>query len=434
MKKQIKKIVMYFAIFILIVMGLVLTLVGTAKIPRQWIEKNIEDSSQYLSKNTEINYIKRKHPFMYLHIYADEVLLNIIYNINTETPLQAIIEAKHYQNGMGSLKQQMENKNLEANTEYMRYWHGSMVFVRPLLALLNIHGIYIINMIVLLVLMGILLFLLWKKKQKALLISVIVAFFMTGSIFVPFCLEYVWTYFIMLITSIIAIIIEKQGNRTLQLLFFITGITTCFLDFLSTEIITILVPLLLVFGIRYQEKRVKKIKDEIKEIIVFMLIWLVGYVGMWFAKWIIASVVLQVNAFDYVLDKAFIRVNGEVLRTTQQQILIGAIERNIMAIFPLNLIKNPYVLGSMPIVLIILFLIFKKEKRELTYMIPLLIIAIVPYVRYVVLANHSYLHYFFTFRSQFPVIMAIILTFVHGVDMKKMNQQIQIKQLTRKNR
>ena len=39
--------------------------------------------------------------------------------------------------------------------------------------------------------------------------------------------------------------------------------------------------------------------------------WGLAYVGMWFAKWIIASIVLKINAFDYVINEAIERICGD---------------------------------------------------------------------------------------------------------------------------
>ena len=53
-----------------------------------------------------------------------------------------------------------------ANMEYLRYWHGSLMIIRPLLAILNIEQIYIFNSIVLLALLALLVVLLVKNGFK----------------------------------------------------------------------------------------------------------------------------------------------------------------------------------------------------------------------------------------------------------------------------
>ena len=434
-KENVKEVFKYVIIFFSILILGVSLLVVTSKIPKEYIEKNIEESTPYLSKNTEINFIKRKHPFMWLHIYADEMLLNIIYNIDTSKPLESVLEAKYFDDGLASLKKQMEDKSQVANTEYIRYWHGSMIFIRPMLTIFDIHQIYIINAIIIGILTVVLLSILFKKKQKLLVILFAIAFAMTGSIFVPFCLEYTWVYMIMLITSIIAILIEKKknGNKNLKVVFFISGILTCFFDFLSAELLTILVPLTLILGIRIKERRLGSLKENLIFSISSIILWAIGYFEMWIAKWILASIVLNINALDFVVDKALVRVNGAYEFENISEIYREAIPKNIFSLFPLNLLKEKFLLIYFLVIAVIAFLVLKKDKKELKNIVPFLIILILPYIRYIILANHSYRHYFFTFREQFSTIICIILIFIYGIDKNKFKREIKLKKKDRKN-
>ena len=434
-KENVKEVFKYVIIFFSILILGVSLLVVTSKIPKEYIEKNIEESTPYLSKNTEINFMKRKHPFMWLHIYADEMLLNIIYNIDTSKPLESVLEAKYFDDGLASLKKQMEDKSQVANTEYIRYWHGSMIFIRPMLTVFNIHQIYIINAIIIGILTVVLLSILFKKKQKLLVVLFIIAFAMTGSIFVPFCLEYTWIYMIMLITSIIAILIEKKknGNKNLKVAFFISGILTCFFDFLSAELLTILVPLTLILGIRIKERRLGSLKENLIFSISSIILWAIGYFGMWIAKWILASIVLNINALDFVVDKALVRVNGAYEFENISEIYREAIPKNIFSLFPLNLLKEKFLLIYFLVIAVIAFLVLKKNKKELKNIVPFLIILILPYIRYIVLANHSYRHYFFTFREQFSTTICFILIFIYGIDKNKFKREIKLKKKDRKN-
>ena len=76
---------------------------------------------------------------------------------------------------------------------------------------MDLEEIYIFNATILIILLIVLLSLLFKKKAIALGISLIIGLTITASAFVPFCLEYTWTYYIMLISSILAVLwIDKQ--------------------------------------------------------------------------------------------------------------------------------------------------------------------------------------------------------------------------------
>ena len=440
MKEIIKYIIIFF-VTLIILFGL---LVITAKIPRELISDNIKESTSEFPTSSEIDKVVIKRDYTYRHIYADAMLLNIIYCIDTSKPVQAVMEAKYY----SELKEIVNNfdqkeevsKSIsydfnelvdgkhEGNQQYIRYWHGSMSIIRPLLVFLNLKQIYILNFIIITVLTIILLIMLIKTKINELVVAFIISLIMCFVITVPFCLEYTWTYMIMLIASILAIILEKRGKK-LNILFFVTGIITCYLDFLSTELLTFMVPILLILVIRYKQNRLTNFKEGFKFLVISTILWGIGYIGMWFAKWILASIILKINAFDYVIDNAIERINGgntAIIRT--DNIYIRAIVDNLLTLFPINIQKRVERLYFIPVIIIIFVLVFIKKKnwRELWFPALLLIIAITPYIRYLILADHSYRHYFFTFRLQMISIIALILAIVYSIDKNIANYNINL--------
>lgn len=447
MKELIKYIVIFF-ITLIILFGL---LVITAKIPREFISNNIKESTSEFHTSSEIDKVVIKREYTYRHIYADAMLLNIIYCIDSSKPVQSVMEAKYYSELKEKINSKYENEVVnksisydfnelvdgehEGNQQYIRYWHGSMSIIRPLLVFLNLKQIYILNFIIISILTIILLIMLIKTKIKELVIAFVISLIMCFVIIVPFCLEYTWTYMIMLVASIIALILEKKG-RKLNILFFITGIVTCYLDFLSTELLTFMIPILLILVIRYKQNRLTNFKDGLKFMVISSVLWGIGYVGMWFAKWILASIILKINAFDYVIDNAIERINGGNNAIVKiDNMYINAIVDNLLTLFPINIQKRVERLYFIPIVIIIFVLIFIKKKnwRELWFPALLIIIALIPYIRYLILADHSYRHYFFTFRLQMISIIALILAVVYSIDRNIANYKIKLNVLKKKN-
>lgn len=437
--KKIKQIAKFIAIFLIEILILTILLVIIAKIPRKYVEENLKEATTYFHENNmEVTRTKRKRQYTYLHPYADEIILNIIYCLDTEKPLESVLEAKYYtkfQND-GSNEKYLEliENNLQANTEYLRYWHGSILIIKPLLMIFKLEQIYILNAITISILTSILIILLIKKKYYSIAISIILGLIMVAIWYVPFCFEYVWTFIIMLIISIISVKIEskeiKNKDEKLYVLYFITGILTCFFDFFTTEIITILVPVAIVLSIRIKEKRFESLKKELIFLIKSISLWLIAYSFMWFAKWIIASIVLKVNAMEFVKDKAILRINGDVMGLPLWETMIRAIKENFLTMYPINIIKKKgWILLSIFIALFLslVLVIDRKNKEKMKYMTLMLIIGIIPYLRYITLSNHSFRHSFFTFRSQLPTIMCIVLILGNCIDKKKLLSKLEIR-------
>lgn len=429
MKNTIKKISKYSVILLTsIIMLSSLMLLTIATIPREKVEKNIIESIPEIKSETEFKRIKPTRYNTYLHVYADEMILNMIYCMDTNKPVKSMFEAKYYQNKIEepSLEEAIENKS-NGNMEYIRYWHGSMTIIRILLMFFNIKQIYNIFAIILAILLITVIIMLIKKKQYILIFATIVGLIATSSIYVPFCLEYVWTYLVMLITAILAIKLENKRNKYINILMFETGIITCFFDFLSTETITFLIPIIYFFTIRYKEKRIVNIKTEAKQIVKWISLWLAGYSLMWGAKWLLASIILNINALDYVVDKAIFRINGSYFGKKENMLTIisEALKKNFLTIYPFFFVKEPLVWWIIGIsIVIIISVLAKRDKEEWKKAGIVLALGVIPYIRYIVLASHSRSHYIFTFRAQLATIISVIIAIYIIIDKKRMKKEL----------
>lgn len=433
-----KSILKYLVIIIATILILITSLTIVSAIPNKYIEKNIKESVPYFKENiSEIKEVRNKREYSYLHPYADSMILNIIWCTNNQQPLTSILEAKYYKepniniDGTFNFVSAVTQGEKEGMQEYIRYWHGSIVILKLLLLFFNIEQIYIVMALVLVALTSILCIMLAKRKQILLIVSIIIGLFMVAIWYVPFCLEYIWTFFIMIIGSMIAIKIESKGDKYLRYLFLIIGICTCFFDFLTTELITILVPIIIVLTVRYKEGRLKNFKQASLFCLVSIILWTLGYIIMFLAKGIITSAVLEINAFDYILNKAKIRFYGDDVFTTIEEMKNGVIYNNFHALYPINIIKNKKHLVALFALLITAYLVFFdiKNIKKMWFPLILIIIAMIPYLRYFILLNHSYKHYFFTFRAQLPSVMATIIVIANTVDKNKMFQEVKKKAL-----
>lgn len=429
--KYLKPILKYILIFITTLLILFTTLAITAKIPKSSIEENLQESVEFFKKNSGIEESLKRRDYTFLHYYADTIILNIIYCIDSSKPIQSIMWANYYEEFKADINNDfitVVEEQKEPNQQYVRYWHGSMVILRPLLTILNIEQIYLLNKIVMYSL-AIILFILLFRKSKKLSIVYLLAMIMIAFPIVPFCLEYSWTFYIMLITSIIAIQIEKRGDKGLFVLFFITGILTCFFDFLTTEIITLMVPILLVLFIRKEENRLTNFKETSKFMLKSCALWGIAYIAMWFSKWILASIILKINAMDYVKEQAMLRINGLQGIKSKQEMYLGALYNNWHALYPINIIKRKSDLWKMAgiFLAVVAVLLDWKNMKSKWFSILMLIIGLTPYMRYLVLANHSYRHYFFTFREEIITVMAITFIIIDCLNYRLWFKKIKIR-------
>ena len=90
--------------------------------------------------------------------------------------------------------------------------------------------------------------------------------------------------------------------------------------------------------------------------------------------------------------------------------LIGAPLRNVMNLFPMGWGAVGTVAGIvLAIAAVYAGYVYRKPGFSPGMIARLAAVGAVPYARYLVLANHSYLHVFFTFRAQLAALLAIAL-------------------------
>ncbi len=409
---MIKKLLKYSLIFLLTLLVLLGLLILVAKIPQAYIKENARKSAQYYCDTglftRQIDGVNASA----IDHYADSILVAIAYQYDESKPLTSVMWSSYYfteeYNENVNLLMAVEN-DLEANQQYLRYWHGSNAVVRPLLTLCSVKEIYVINAVVIAVLVLGLIMLLVRKKAYVPAVAMGLGFVATQVWFVPGTFEYTWNYIIMLVMSMVGASLGFKGRwQQVGALFLVGGMVTNYFDFLSTETITLTVPLILLLWIRD-----KNLCDgSPKEICTFALkntaLWVVGYVGMWVSKWIIAAVILGENTLPYITGHVAERIGGDVGLNTLEYIYV-ALARNSRCLFPFEYgLTGVFVGVGLFVFALYVGYVHYGKKVDKKYIFAYVLIALVPYVRYIVLHNHAYLHYFFTYRAQFATVMAVV--------------------------
>ena len=167
--KYIKNLIKFMLVFISLLFILFILLILTSFIPKNNIEKNIKESVSFFKKNPGTEDLQKTREYSTVHYYADSIILNIIYCLDTSKPIESVMWAKYYKKLDADLNNDfidlVENKK-EPNEQYLRYWHGSMIIIRPLLVIFNIEQIYNINKIIMYGLAIVLFYILSLKNKK----------------------------------------------------------------------------------------------------------------------------------------------------------------------------------------------------------------------------------------------------------------------------
>lgn len=411
MTNAIKKITAFILLYLILAITFILLMYISYKLPNDRIRGHVEESLEQIEKEG-IGYI----PFFnqtgaLMDTHTDALMLNIALNkgMNEEQgALAKSVENSFYEEDsmVKALDNSVHSDDFN-NHEYSRYWHGIQVFLRPLLMFFNYSEIRYLIMIITVILLGIVFHLIGKHLglRYAIAFALTISFMYVNII--PMSLQYSCMFIVMLLAIIgVFLIYIMEKEKYISFFFFIIGALSTYFDLLTYPLITLGLPL--VVALLFENKKETKMLNLIIKTVQLGILWATGYGLLFFTKWIVASIVLQKNAIAIALDAILFRVNGnEQYPVTRIEVL-----KNNFNCFFVPIAK--YIMIAISIVWVGLFAFLRKKTSEFKVVLPLLCIAIVPYLWYIIFAGHSSIHTWFTYRIQavsaFAVLTVMCLT------------------------
>lgn len=414
-----KNILKYILVYISLILIFIITLLISCSFPTKMIHSNISQSADTLIQegNRKIVYIPYRREKLQFDNYTDALMINTSYSIDSKSPLKSSLLARknylpektktieqdnvgelkssskyQYHNEVGELKD-LVNNDVEESFEYARYWHGYLVFLRPLMLFLNLDTIRVILTIILFVLFIMLFYLLEKRTNIIISIIFSLGLFCVEYFYLGFTLQGVFVFLISMIFSIV-ILVKKEKWKNEAIMFFIIGMLTNFFDFLTVPMITLGIPLIIVLLLNS-----KDLKNNLIDMIKLSLLWVLGYGLTWFTKWVLVDVILNRNLISTAIGQIKYRSIGRKYTLNE-------------AIKPNYIYEKSFIYVSMIITVILTILYYKFGKKkikvsELKEIVPYILIGMMPYIWYGTLKNHSAEHSFFTYRNQLLTIICL---------------------------
>lgn len=416
-------------------------LIVAAAIPNHALQKNMEKSALYYTKSEAFAFCDKERMNGIADNYADSIWVNVAWYMGKGNPMVSSIDTIYYDGeGRGQnvgLYEAVTDEEQEGNTDYTRYWHGTAGVIRILHLFTDVNGIKYLGLITALSLAAVIMILLIRDRKDRLAFAFAVSICAVKIWNIRLSMEYQPAFILSFLLCILYLMLEKKGNKYLNFLPVISGTATAFFDFLTTETMVILLPLILVIAIRALDKRVGTLKDNLMFVILQGMTWLVSYGTTILIKWLLATVLTGENKFALALFMAKERVNGTVYMHGNESMFLqrwNALAANLTVLFGGTERIEDIPLTAGIILLVIFGIIFgicmfktrkesktakitlktKQEKRIVTVILFLLGLIVV--LRYLVLSNHSYLHAFFTYRGFVSLIMAMLSIVIVNFD------------------
>jgi len=353
-------------------------------IPTSWIQGNVE-------KSLEVMETEGERP-----MYAFYRHSAIVDNHTDMLMYESLIQNRDYYNAVQA--------SVSIN-QYPRYWHGYQVVLRPLTVIFQVQELRYLGMLAFYLLFF---WSAWLIAQKTKFLNAMVYVLTIASgylVAVTTCFQYLTTFYVLFAALIVLLTrYDKDKPTGWMLFFFVVGMVENFFDFLTYPIITLGIPLIILLWLRVRDEQ-----TGFKENFWFMFkgsaSWGLGYALTWIAKWLIAAAVLGVRYFWRTMSVVQYRLEGSEEEPLDR---IGTIQRNLKAW--MNVQDNGVISWSKVVllVLIVALILFAwkklKDMKTVGAYIPIALVALYPYLWYLVMSNHSQIHFWYTYRAQLVTI------------------------------
>ena len=442
-----KNILKYIIVFIIVIIAFNCLLLLSSSFPSSIIEENVKKSAKIFLKEGNLPLISQ-YSYAVNDNFTDAIMVNACYSIDNTDPIFSYMSArKNYKKGL--TKQELEDTNRELisctpngidsekydtvtelddfvnsditiSIEYARYWHGYIVFLRPLLIFFDIQGIRYLLLITFTILFTIFTILAWKKIGKICTIIMCFSLIAYDYFFIGFSLGNTPIFMVMMIASIILLIrIEKIKNIYLYL--FVIGCISNFVDFLTVPTMTLCMPLFIYILYKQRNNQIT-FKESIKTVLFASIIWLLGYGITWITKWVL---------YDIIFSKGLI--NSAIAQVIYRSVTIENISEAVIMIPILNLIMcnmSFFTMFTMLFGFSMIIVPIKKYRLEFNInkeffkeITPIVMITLIPIIWYLVLFNHTILHTYFVYRHMIIVLIGELICVEKTFTIKKLKKQ-----------
>ena len=367
-------------------------------IPYSWVKDNVVESIYYHNEE----FFNKKPKVYEVYDIADISMLEMNYLIDNKHPFKSLVENNVIKSGVFN----PDKRETIEKEEYARYWWGMVGYERILFIFTNLKGIRIINAIILTILSIILIIKLYKESKEVML-SFIIGIILLSFFFVYKSISFTSVPIISLTGSIIIINMYKKNSKNISLFFFTIALITGFFDAITTESLTLSLPLFIYCYLNIRDNKKVKVKTAFK----YFCIWLLAFILMLASKWLLTVLYYGKEYIDYLRYRGSLRTTNKIY--TNYDNLFSLLKGMFLLLYPFCNYKYGYIITILLIVFFLFNFIIYLDKKKYS---PLIFASCVPIIRYALVFPHSEQLYNFTFRALLPFIMFILLICIKQIN------------------
>ena len=275
---------------------------------------------------------------------------------------------------------------------YARYWHGYLIWLRPLLLVTSITGVRVVQYAALAALLAAAVWLLRRRCGLRAAVWFAVSQLLVTVFWVPHQVQY-FTCFALAYAGCVWVLAKPRRSDDVCLMLLVLGVTTSFCDLLVTPILTLGLPL--VCWLLEPQQRLRAGVPQCGVVVGGSLSWGAGYLLCWAVKWVLAGLVTGQNVIADALHQVGVRTAADTWHGMELT------WSNIFT-FVYRTLNGKHLFWPCLLAVVLLaalFVLSIRSRQQLVRALPLLLCTLMTPAWFVVLRTHSIQHGWFTWRA-----------------------------------
>ena len=300
---------------------------------------------------------------------------------------------------------------------YARYWHGYLIWLRPLLLVTDITGVRVVQYLVLAVLFAAVAVLLRRRCGLRAAVWFAVSQLLVTAFWVPHQVQF-FTCFAVAYAGCVWVLAKPRRSDDVCLALLVLGVVTSFCDLLVTPVLTLGLPL--VCWLLEPQQRLRAGTRQCGIVVGGSLTWGVGYLLCWASKWVLAGLVTGQNVIADALHQVGVRTAADSWHGMELT------WRNIF-IFLYDTLNSHHLFWpalAVLAVLIALFILSIRSKTALVRALPLALTTCRSPAWFVLLRTHSIQHGWFTWRALGLTVFAGLAFLYYCCDVRQIAKRL----------
>lgn len=383
-------------------------------IPSSLLTKNVGQTlSTFQKEGTYPNVGFSWRPVI-LDNFTDPLMVNTAYSVDSRQPFRSALLNFRHQESLGQVNQIINLEKFYQGaptivTGYERYWHGYLVFLRPLLVFFPYSMIRNILTSILFITAICYLFLIYKKLGGRTALFTLLGLVMVDFFFIGRSLQFAGVFLVGMLAAIYFLLTYRK-QKNYFLLFFLTGGLTCFFDLLTSPLVVL--GLLLIVITKTEKKQ---------RLILNCLFWAMGYLLLWLSKWLIAAWFFSPGAVIVSFNQVINRTVNQADANFSQ---FKAVQLNLLQLIGYSRYNRLSYLLANSLFFLLTFRYFTFSMENAKKTLSWLTIIFIPYLWYLIAANHSYLHCWYSYRDQLMSVVGILFVMTEFIDWQKIKKDL----------